>query len=229
MLTTYIIGCLALIIKPGPDLMCTLATAIADGKVRAATLMAGLVLGCWFWILLLTAGVASFFTDHPAVMTAIQLVGITYIGYLASGSFKEAVAGFRQDGADAAGGEGRGVRLADDEVLAAELHDRLAVFQFKKRIVLLGGGSGHWQKPVRVVRSATVHCPVADAVRHFPRDGRVERLALPDRRLELLRRLLAQVSSYRLVAEHVFAEVRRVLCLFRHVAFSFPGLCPQTI
>ena len=101
MLTTYIIGCLALIIKPGPDLMCTLATAIADGKARAATLMAGLVLGCWFWILLLTAGVASFFTDHPAVMTAIQLVGITYIGYLASGSFKEAVAGFRQDGADA--------------------------------------------------------------------------------------------------------------------------------
>ena len=100
MLTTYIIGCLALIIKPGPDLMCTLATAIADGKVRAATLMAGLVLGCWFWILLLTAGVASFFTDHPAVMTAIQLAGVTYIGYLAFGSFREALAGFRQGGTD---------------------------------------------------------------------------------------------------------------------------------
>ena len=50
MLSTYIIGCVALIIKPGPDLMCTLATAIADGKARASTLMAGLVLGCWLWI-----------------------------------------------------------------------------------------------------------------------------------------------------------------------------------
>ena len=39
MLATYIIGCVALIIKPGPDLMCTLATAISDGKVRATTLM----------------------------------------------------------------------------------------------------------------------------------------------------------------------------------------------
>ena len=96
MLTTYIIGCVALIIKPGPDLMCTLATAISDGKARASTLMAGLILGCWLWVALLAAGVASFFTAHPAVMTAIQLVGIAYIGYLALGSFREAWAGFRQ-------------------------------------------------------------------------------------------------------------------------------------
>ena len=97
-LTTYIIGCIALIIKPGPDLMCTLATALSDGKARASTLMAGLVLGCWLWIWLLAAGVASFFTSHPAVMTAIQLVGVAYIGYLAFGSFKEAWAGFKLRG-----------------------------------------------------------------------------------------------------------------------------------
>lgn len=96
MLTTYVIGCVALIIKPGPDLMCTFATALSEGKVRACTLMAGLILGCWLWVGLLAAGVASFFTDHPAVMTAIQLVGITYISYLALGSFREAWAGFRQ-------------------------------------------------------------------------------------------------------------------------------------
>lgn len=96
MLTTYIIGCFALIIKPGPDLMCTLATAIADGKARASTLMTGLIIGCWLWVWLLTAGMVSFFTDHPAVMTAIQLVGISYIAYLAFGSFREAWEGFRQ-------------------------------------------------------------------------------------------------------------------------------------
>ena len=96
MLTTYIVGCVALIIKPGPDLMCTLATAISEGKARASTLMAGLILGCWLWIWLLAAGVASFFTDHPTMMTAIQIVGVAYIGYLAFGSFREAWAGFRQ-------------------------------------------------------------------------------------------------------------------------------------
>ena len=73
MLTTYIIGSLALIVKPGPDLTCTIATALSDGKARAATLMLGLVAGCWLWILLLTAGVASFFTAHPATMSAIQI------------------------------------------------------------------------------------------------------------------------------------------------------------
>ena len=100
MTTAYIIGCLALIIKPGPDLMCTLATALSDGKARASLLMAGLVLGCWVWILLLAAGVASFFTEHRAVMTAIQIAGVAYIAYLAYGSFKDAVAGFRAKDAD---------------------------------------------------------------------------------------------------------------------------------
>ena len=100
-LTTYIVGCIALIIKPGPDLMCTFATALSDGKARASTLMAGLILGCWLWVGLLAAGVASFFTDHPAVMTAIQLVGISYIAYLAFGSFREAWAGFHRRSAHA--------------------------------------------------------------------------------------------------------------------------------
>ena len=96
MLTTYIIGCLALIIKPGPDLMCTLATALSCGKVRASTLMAGLILGCWLWVLLLTAGVASIFIKYPSVMTAIQIVGIVYIGHLAFGAFKDAWTDFRR-------------------------------------------------------------------------------------------------------------------------------------
>ena len=39
MLVTYIVGSLALIVKPGPDLTCTIATALADGKAKATTLM----------------------------------------------------------------------------------------------------------------------------------------------------------------------------------------------
>lgn len=106
----YLVGCLALIIKPGPDLMCTIATALSDGRARACSLMVGLIVGCWLWILLLTLGVASFFADHREVMCAIQVVGIAYIAYLAVQSFREAVR-------DGRGGEptlapARGIGLA---------------------------------------------------------------------------------------------------------------------
>ena len=101
MLTTYIVGSLALIVKPGPDLTCTIATALSDGKARAATLMLGLVAGCWLWILLLTAGVASFFTAHPATMSAIQIAGAAYIAYLAYGAFADAIRSFRAASPDA--------------------------------------------------------------------------------------------------------------------------------
>ena len=101
MLTTYIIGSLALIVKPGPDLTCTIATALSDGKARASTLMLGLIAGCWIWILLLTAGVDSFFTAHPATMSAIQIAGAAYIAYLAYGAFADAIRSLRASSPDA--------------------------------------------------------------------------------------------------------------------------------
>ena len=112
MLTTYIVGCIALIIKPGPDLTCTIATALADGKTRATTLMFGLIAGCWLWILLLTAGVASFFTAHPTTMTIIQIIGAAYIAYLAYGAFADAFRSFRATSPDALRpATARGLRL----------------------------------------------------------------------------------------------------------------------
>ena len=112
MLTTYIVGCIALIIKPGPDLTCTIATALADGKTRATTLMIGLIAGCWLWILLLTAGVASFFIAHPTTMTVIQIIGAAYIAYLAYGAFADAFRSFRAASPDALRpATARGLRL----------------------------------------------------------------------------------------------------------------------
>ncbi len=106
-MTTYIIGCLALIIKPGPDLMCTIATALSEGRARAFTLMSGLIAGCWLWIILLTLGVASFLTEHPAAMLAIQSVGIAYIAYLAAMTFREAFGEWRGGSASDAKAEHR--------------------------------------------------------------------------------------------------------------------------
>ena len=112
MLVTYIIGSLALIIKPGPDLTCTIATALSDGKTRATTLMIGLIAGCWLWILLLTAGVASFFTAHPTTMTVIQIIGAAYIAYLAYGAFADAFRSFSAASPDALRpATARGLRL----------------------------------------------------------------------------------------------------------------------
>ena len=118
MFVTYIIGSLALIVKPGPDLTCVIATALADGKARATTLMAGLILGCWLWILILAAGVATVFTHHPAVMLSIQAVGTVYIAYLAFGAFREAWASFKSTETGLAGGAtARGWRLVGRGIL----------------------------------------------------------------------------------------------------------------
>ena len=118
MLVTYIIGSLALIIKPGPDLTCVIATALADGKARATTLMAGLILGCWLWILILAAGVATVFTHHSAVMLSIQAVGTVYIAYLAFGAFREAWASFKSTESGLVGGAtARGWRLVGRGIL----------------------------------------------------------------------------------------------------------------
>ena len=112
MFTAYIIGSLALIVKPGPDLMCTIATALSEGRARAATLMAGLILGCWLWILLLAVGVAAFFTSHTGVMAAVQIVGAVYIAYLAFCSFKDALRTFQASSPEAlTGAAGSGWRL----------------------------------------------------------------------------------------------------------------------
>lgn len=112
MLTTFIIGSLALIVKPGPDLTCTIATALSDGKARASTLMLGILSGCWLWVLLLAVGVASFFSAHPATMMAVQIVGAAYIAYLAYAAFADAFCSFRASSTEALhSAKGRGMRL----------------------------------------------------------------------------------------------------------------------
>ena len=117
-LLTYLIGCVGLIIKPGPDLLCTISTALSHGRARAVCLMGGLVLGCWFWILLLALGVAAFLSAHPIVMNVIRYGGMAYIGYLAYGCLAEAWRGFRApEGFALASPSERGLRLVGRGVL----------------------------------------------------------------------------------------------------------------
>ncbi len=65
------------------------------------------------------------------------------------------VAAGLEGGAQTAAGEGGGVRLALDELLARKGHDGAAVvLRVDERIVLLGGDAGERLEPVRVVRGA---------------------------------------------------------------------------
>ena len=164
MLTTYIIGSLALIVKPGPDLTCTIATALSDGKARAATLMLGLIAGCWIWILLLTAGVASFFSAHPTTMAAIQIAGAAYIAYLAYGAFADAVRSFRASSPDALRpASGHGTRLFLRGI-AMSMSNPLTILFFLAFLPSFTTSSSSLSPAVQTLLLGTVFCALVPFV-----------------------------------------------------------------
>ena len=78
-----------------------------------------------------------------------------------AGRIPRGVAARLEGRAHAARRETRRVRLALDQLLAAELRDRAAVGgRREKRVVLLGRDAGHRLEPVRVVRGAVFDRPV---------------------------------------------------------------------
>ena len=167
MLTTYIIGSLALIVKPGPDLTCTIATALSDGKARAATLMFGLVTGCWIWILLLTAGVASFFTAHPMTMAVIQIAGAAYIAYLAYCAFADAIRSFRASSPDALRpATARGMRLFLRGI-AMSMSNPLTILFFLAFLPSFTTSSSSLSPAVQTLLLGTLSCALVPFV-YFP-------------------------------------------------------------
>ena len=71
-----------------------------------------------------------------------------------AGRIPGGVAARFERGADAARREAGGVRFADDQVLAGEGLDGLAVLDFEEGVVLFGGRPGERLEPVRVVGGA---------------------------------------------------------------------------
>ncbi len=113
-------------------------------------------------------------------------------------------AGFER-GAQTAAREGRCVRFADDEVLAAERHDGAATVRFQEGIVLLGGRAGKRLEPVREVRGTAVHRPLLHGMGHVGSDGGVKGGALVDGRNQLFADVLRKVGTHGLDVENVFA------------------------
>ena len=164
MLVTYIVASLALIIKPGPDLTCVIATALADGKARATTLMAGLIIGCWLWILILAAGIATVFTHHPTVMLTIQVVGTAYIAYLAFCAFKDAWASLRSREVGITGGaSAKGWRLVRRGILMS-MSNPLTILFFLAFLPNFTRDGTSLSPPVQTLLLGTLFCALVPIV-----------------------------------------------------------------
>ena len=118
--------------------------------------------------------------------------------------------------AQAAGGEGGGVRLALDELLAGELHDDRTVGAGRdERVVLLGGDAGHRLEPVGEVGRALFNRPVLHCIGDHAGDLRIQRRALANGALERLVYVLGQpFLHHRFVENHAAEQLRNLIHAF---------------
>ena len=112
-----------------------------------------------------------------------------------------------EGGAQAAGGEGAGVRFALDELLAGKFHnDPAAAHGGDEAVVLLGGDAGHGLEPVGEVRRALFDGPVLHGVGHHRGGGGVETAPLVHGALNLSEHFLGQALPHDGVVENHAAE-----------------------
>ena len=112
-----------------------------------------------------------------------------------------------EGGAQAAGRERGGIRLAADEHLAREFVDDAAFTGgSKERIVLFGRQAGHGLEPVGVVRGALADGPVLHGAGHGIRDVRIKAFAAGDGGLQHAEHGLGQALLQDVEGENVATE-----------------------
>ena len=105
----------------------------------------------------------------------------TFLDECEGGGVPSGIAASFKGGAEAAGGEGGGVRLAPDQLLAGELHDDLAAAHGRdKAIVLLGGDAGHGLEPMGEMGGALFHGPLLHGLGDLIGGGNIQRGAFRD-------------------------------------------------
>ncbi len=114
----------------------------------------------------------------------------------------DGVAACLEGGAQAAGGEGGGVGLALDELLAREGHQHGAVvLGVDEGVMLLGGDAGEGLEPVGEVGGAVLQGPLLHRVSHGVGDAQVYGLAVVDGLTQLLVYGLGQAFLHVCVGE----------------------------
>ena len=128
------------------------------------------------------------------------------------------VAAGLERGAQAAGGEGGGIRLTFAQFLGAQLHDHavLAVAG-DEAVVLFGGEASHGLEPVGVVGGALFQRPVLHGVGDLPGGGTIQRCSLCQALLPLLIDVGGQALLHLLLTKYHLAEQRgNIRDLFTH-------------
>ena len=134
------------------------------------------------------------------------------------GGVPHGVAPGLKGGPQAAGGEGAGVRLTLDELLAAKLHDDPApVHRGDEAVVLLGGDAGHGLEPVGEVSGPLLDGPILHGVGHHGGGSAVQALALVHGALHLLEHVLGQTGAHDGVIENIAAEEISYILIFHFV------------
>ena len=109
-----------------------------------------------------------------------------------------------EGGAQAAGGERRGVGFAPHQFLAGELHDRAPVaIGGDEAVVLFGGNARHRLEPVSKVGRALLDGPVLHGVGDDVRHGDVQALAIGDAAQHLPVGVLGQPLAHGRKIEHL--------------------------
>jgi threonine/homoserine/homoserine lactone efflux protein len=86
--------------SPGPSTVFLVNNSIQYGPFKAIGVLTGDVLAILIMGIIASLGVATFFTNHPAMFNALKLAGATYFIYLGVGAFKKS-----RGGAEALGSE----------------------------------------------------------------------------------------------------------------------------
>ena len=118
-------------------------------------------------------------------------------------------AGFKC-GTESAGWKTGSIRFADDQVFSGEGHDRLAVFDLQKGVVLFGCGSGQRQKPVCEMGRAAHQCPAFHGMGNVGGDCRVKRSSVVDGREQFFRGCFGQILAHGVRTENVFSVIAHI-------------------
>ena len=124
-----------------------------------------------------------------------------------AGGIPRCIAPRLKGGTQSARRERAGVRLAADQLLAAELTQHLAVFRrADEGIVLFGGHAGHGLEPVRIMGRALFQRPVLHGVGDHPRQAGIQRTAFFNGPPERFIGFLGQAVLHDRIVKAVFAE-----------------------
>ena len=126
-----------------------------------------------------------------------------------AGGVPGGVAAGLEGGAQSARGEGRGVRLALDQLLAGELHDDAArAGGRQKGVVLFGGDVGQRLKPVGEMRRALGDGPILHGVGHHVGHAAIKVAALLNGLLQFFIGVVRQKRAHHRIAEDHGTEDR---------------------